>query len=634
LINSLGEPRYFKVPGTWSRSFLEKGFLSGDGFGTFRLRLIHNLQGQALSFKIPEMETAYLLFVDGRLIAKNGIVSPLEITARPEYRPQIIDFIPASDESEIILQISNYHHRKGGPAQIISVGRTEVIHTRQEKEILMDMLLVGSIFFMGVYHLFLFLHRKKDPYTYWFALACILICMRVFVTGNKYLIAFIPTTPWEVHLKLSYLTFFLVTPVFCRYMFLLFPNFFPKIMYKLIFNLGIAMSLLVCLTKSSFYSYLMIPYQIFTLSAAAIGIYAVLSAIKNEQTGAKLFLLSFIVFVLSIINDIMVNNNFLTTPLLSHYGIFMMFFFQSISIARSFSQGFGEAENFAKELSNRNKELEDARHQLTSINAGLEVKATEKTQELQTKLDQINKDMKLAKSIVAGLISVPELAPFLDLRVFYQPLADVGGDIYFVKKIQDGYVRIFLGDATGHGLQAALYTMMIQSEFERLNMVATKPNDLLYYLNQHFYDKNSELQIYFPAAVVDFDFSQSMMRFSAAGMQNQFLHKSSGELLALENTGPLIGILEQFRFGFQEQKVQAGDRIYLFSDGMYEELNENDGTAALQQFMDIVVQTRKLPLDDVTDFISQSLYKVMDKTHWKDDVTFMVLEIGTYLLPA
>jgi serine phosphatase RsbU (regulator of sigma subunit) len=634
LIGSLGEVKYFQVPGIWTNSFWEDGFLAGDGFASFRLKVKHNLKNQPLSLKIPEMETAYLLFIEGKLASKNGIVSTLEINSQPEYRPLIVDFIPTMDESEIILQISNYHHRKGGPGQVISMGRTNSIHNKYEREILLDMLLVGSIFFMGVYHLFLYLNRKKDPYTYWFAFACLLICLRVFVTGNKYLVAIWPVMPWEIHLKTSYLTFFLIPPVFCRYMYLTFSAHFPKIIYKIIFNTGLAVSMLVFLTRSSFYTYLMIPYQIFTLCGAIYGIFVVFQAIKDKQPGSKLFLFSFVVFVLSVINDILVSNLIIINPLLSHYGIFMMFLFQSISIARSFSRGFLEAETLARQLSNRNQDLEDARFQLTNLNERLEVKANEKTIELQAKLDQINKDLKLAKSIVSGLTTVPDLSPFLDSRIFYQPIADVGGDIFFVKKIQDGYIRIFLGDATGHGLQAALYTMMIQSEFERLNMVATKPNDLLYYLNQHFYDKNSDLQIYFPAVTVDFDFSQSVLRFAAAGMQNQYLHKANGNLVFLENTGPIIGILEQYRFGFQEEKVEAGDRIFLFTDGIFEELNENDGVAALQQLTDIIVSTRSLVLEEVTVYIRSKLIEIMKKTTWKDDVTLIVLEVGSYLTTA
>ncbi|TGN21000.1 SpoIIE family protein phosphatase [Leptospira idonii] len=627
LISSSLENRFFTVPGIWSESFLDRGFLAGDGFATYRLIVAHHLKGESLSFKVPEMETAYIMFVDGKKLSSNGIVSTTETGSLPEYRPKIVDFVPSSDESEIVLQISNYHHRKGGPAQIISVGRTSVVHAQQEKEVLKDMLLVGSIFFMGIYHLFLYLNRKKDPYTYWFALACLLICLRVFITGNKYITLFFPDLPWELHLKLSYLSFFLIPPVFIRYMFLLFRSHFSSQTYEWMFHIGLAFSALILLTRSSFYTYLMVPYQIFTLSCALYGLFVIFKVVAKKETSSALFLFSFIVFILTFMNDFLVNNLIIINPLMAHYGIFMMFLFQSIFIARGFSKGFVEAENLALELSNKNKDLESARSALTNLNEKLEGKVDAKTVELQNRLEQIGKDLKLAKSIVTNLIKVPDLSPFLKVDYLYQPLSEVGGDIYSVKKIQSSYFRFFLADATGHGLQAALYTMMIQSEFERLNDVATKPNDLLYYLNEHFYDKNAELQIYFPSIVVDFDFEQKLLRFSCAGMQNHVLMKKNGELVYLENTGPIVGILTQYRFGLKEVDVEKGDRLFIYTDGLFEELNETDGNAALAELFEGIRKTADLPLEEVIPSLTSHLFEKMKKNKWKDDVCLFAIEV-------
>ncbi|TGN06968.1 SpoIIE family protein phosphatase [Leptospira ilyithenensis] len=619
---------YFTVPGVWSESFWNRGFLAGDGYASFRILIKHNLKNEALSLKIPEMETAYVLFVDGEKLANNGIVSSSELNSRPEYRPLVADFVPSSDQSEFILQISNYHHRKGGPSQIISLGKAKAIHAQFDKEILKDMLLVGSILFMGIYHLLLYFNRKKNRHTYWFALACLLICLRVFFTGNKYITLFFPNLPWELHLKLSYLSFFLIPPVFCRYVFLLFKPHFAKIGYKIIFNVGLLFSLLVLLTKSSFYTYLMIPYQIFTLLGAIYVTIVIFKVIRNKQVGSVLFLFSFLIFIMTFLNDIMVNNIIITTPLMAHYGIFMMFLFQSLFIARGFSKGFQDAENLANELIEKNRDLETTRSQLTNLNEKLEDKVNEKTKELQSKLDQIGKDLKLAKSIVNSLTTIPNLSPYLNVQILYQPLSEVGGDIFSVKKIQDTYFRFFLVDATGHGLQAALYTMMIQSEFERLNEIALKPNDLLFYLNQHFYDKNADLQIYFPAVVLDFDFSQSILRFACAGMQNHLLQKKNGDVIFLENTGPIIGILENYRFGMVEHRVEKGDRIFIYTDGIFEELNEIDGIAALREFTDVLKNTIHLPIEEVISNLTENLFDKMKKSKWKDDVSIIALEVG------
>lgn len=626
-IKSIREPHFFTIPGVWTKSFLDKGFLAGDGYATFQIELQHGLKGIPLSIKVPEMESAYNLFVDGEKLASNGFVSTSYQTGIPEYRPQIIDFIPKENQTSFLLQISNYHHRKGGPAQVITLGRTSQIHKQYEFEILRDMLLVGSILFMGMYHIFLYWNRKKDPFTYWFALTCILVALRVFITGNKYLVQLVPDLPWEIHLKLSYLSFFFITPIFARYVYLLFKPYFSRRVYELLKYVGFSFCFIVFVTRSSFYTYLMIPFQIFTLFGALYAVIVLTRAIRDKLPGSVIFLFSFLVFVASFVNDILVNNLLINSPLTIHFGIFMMFFVQSIYIARNFSKGFVDAENLAIELSEKNQTLQKVQNQITVLNERLETRVKEKTTELQSKLDQITKDMKLAKSIIQSVTKVPEMDPYLKVDILYKPTADVGGDIFFVKRIQDFYYRFFLGDATGHGLQAALYSMMIQSEFERVSAVAMRPNDLLFYMNQHFYDKNADLQIYFPALVMDFDFHQSILRYAGGGVQNQIILKKNTEPLIIENTGPIIGILEHYRYGIYETKVESGDRIFLFTDGLFEELNESDGMQAWDDLLITIQSTHGLPFAEVIPSIQTMLFQKMNKTTWKDDSTLICIEV-------
>ncbi|MCW7493473.1 SpoIIE family protein phosphatase [Leptospira sp. 2 VSF18] len=627
ILNANREPHFFEVPGVWSDSFWKRGFLAGDGYATFSMKVHHGLKGVPLSLKVPEMETAYNLFVDGVKIASNGIVATSYQTGKPEYRPRIVDFFPKENQTSIVLQISNYHHRKGGPAQILVLGRTPDIHHQYEVEILRDMLLVGSILFMGIYHLFLFLNRKKDPFTYWFALTCILVALRVFVTGNKYIVQLYPELPWEIHLKLSYLSFFLITPIFARYVYLLFKPYFSKRVYEVLKYSGFAFCFIVLLTRSSFYTYLMVPFQIFTLLGAIYTFFVIARAIRDSSSDSIIFLFSFFIFIASFLNDILVNNLLIYGPLLIHFGIFTMFLVQSVYIARNFSKGFVEAENLAGELANKNKTLQNVQNQLTELNERLETRVKDKTEELQGKLDQIGKDMRLAKSIIQSVTKPPELEPYLKVDILYKPIAEVGGDIYFVKRIQDFYYRFFLGDATGHGLQAALYSMMIQSEFERVSAVAMRPNDVLFYMNQHFYDKNADLQIYFPAIVMDFDFHQKILRYAGGGVQNQIHLKKNGVTAMLENTGPIIGILEHYRYGITESKVDSGDRIFLFTDGLFEELNEADGAQAWEDLLNIIQKTSSLPFSEVLPAIQNMLFQTMNKSQWKDDSTLIFIEV-------
>jgi len=84
---------------------------------------------------------------------------------------------------------------------------------------------------------------------------------------------------------------------------------------------------------------------------------------------------------------------------------------------------------------------------------------------LAVKNNKIFRDLKLAKKIQENMINFQkDVFPAINIEVFFNPLNEVGGDIFDIYKRNEKNYRIFLADATGHGIQAALMTMIIKSE--------------------------------------------------------------------------------------------------------------------------------------------------------------------------
>ena len=74
---------------------------------------------------------------------------------------------------------------------------------------------------------------------------------------------------------------------------------------------------------------------------------------------------------------------------------------------------------------------------------------------------------------------------FLKTAVRYYPLVNVSGDIYDMCFNREGDVNFFLGDVTGHGIAAALITMMVHIAFDTANFylpvdeIVTEMNGIL-----------------------------------------------------------------------------------------------------------------------------------------------------------
>ena len=125
----------------------------------------------------------------------------------PSYAPRLVCFPVDTSNLEIILHISNYHHRLGGPWQVIKLGSNDVIIKETNFSIAVEVFLIGSFIVMALYHWGLYLLRRKDRSTLYFGLFCFLLAIRVAFTG-EYTINFLFDLDWTTIILFEYLSFY------------------------------------------------------------------------------------------------------------------------------------------------------------------------------------------------------------------------------------------------------------------------------------------------------------------------------------------------------------------------------------------------------------------------------------------
>ena len=152
-----------KVPGCWNGYLLEGKQLSGDGYATYRLKVLMNDQKGKFAFNRLDIGTAFTAYVNGEKISSAGVAGKTFKTTVPDFFPEVSDFISRTNQVEIILQISNFHHRLGGPWEVIRLGREKEIRKIRERSLVFDIFLCGSTFIIGLYHLpFFFLEERTN----------------------------------------------------------------------------------------------------------------------------------------------------------------------------------------------------------------------------------------------------------------------------------------------------------------------------------------------------------------------------------------------------------------------------------------------------------------------------------------
>lgn len=342
-----------QLPASWNGYNVDGQALSGDGFATYHLEiLLDAAHPPALAFKMPEFETAYVLYVNGQVISANGSVGKTPATMQPQWLPRIARFTAESDRVQVLLQISNFHHRKGGAGQKILLGAESNIRDVRERQLNFEFWLFGSLFIMGLYHAGLFAFRRKDPSPLYFGLCCFLMAIRILVTGEYYLSQAWPTLSWEWVVRLNYLSFGLMPPIFVAYTRVLFRE--VSVWSQRAQAVGATVfGVLVLATPARVFTHFLLPYQMLVLATAAYFSYALFLAVKRKRAGVLIFLAGFGVLLATMLNDILNSNNIIRTGYMGPFGTWAFIFAQAVLLARRFSTAFFQVETLSQELEQR-----------------------------------------------------------------------------------------------------------------------------------------------------------------------------------------------------------------------------------------------------------------------------------------
>jgi len=359
------------------------------GHASLRLRVHTKQSGEKLGLLLPEIRSAFKLYVDGSLIATAGKTGTTEASTFPEYHPQTALFQSSGSTFDIVLHISNFHVVKGGVIFPILLGsETQILKTR-ERSLILDFFLFGSLIIMGLYHLVLFFIRRKDKSILYFGVFCLLMAIRIVIQGNFYLVDLLPDLPWLWLTRFDSLSFFIAVPVFVIFTNSIFEVEAKRLAVLLTSLIGMVCSLIVLVTPPQIFTHLDMPYQLLVVVASLYVFYILVRSLLNRREGALIFLVGFILFFLTVLNEVLYYNQMIETGNLVAFGLLIFIFSQAILLSVRSSRSFVEVENLTIELGNKTDQLNDSNIALAGLNEELENKVVERTEDLNGLIHQL-----------------------------------------------------------------------------------------------------------------------------------------------------------------------------------------------------------------------------------------------------
>ena len=251
----------------------------------------------------------------------------------------------------------------------------------------------------------------------------------------------------------------------------------------------------------------------------------------------------------------------------------------------------------------------------------LESKIAERTAELKATYSLMREDLVQAREFQQSILPAPQQLPGVDMEVIYRPLDLVGGDIYDIMSVGEGPIRIFLADATGHGVQASLTTMFIMGEYDRVKHSGLSPSGALRAMNDEIARSYGRLAMHFTALCLDLDRREGTITYAGAAAPHPCLVRE-GEVRELESGGSFVGLMPDVTFPEWRVALKPGDTVCLFTDGLFEPWNQDGlqfGEERLHQALGAAREARR-PLGASA---YAELERFMGGRPLADDVTFL-----------
>lgn len=234
----------------------------------------------------------------------------------------------------------------------------------------------------------------------------------------------------------------------------------------------------------------------------------------------------------------------------------------------------------------------------------------------------LKEDLNIAKEIQKDVIfkDYKDITD-LNIKIYFKPMIEVGGDLYDIHKVTNKYYRFFIADATGHGVQAALTTMLIKSEYDKIKIFNIDPDKLLKILNKTFFE-NYKIKNFFSCMVMDIDLNRNKILYSSAGHPNQYLI-SDNNMIDLHVKGKTIGFLKDIEYLSKEIAIKKGDKILLFTDGLIEDVSATGEELDEERVKKIILNYIHLPINEIINNVTKDIIAWRGEKAAEDDVTFI-----------
>jgi phosphoserine phosphatase RsbU/P len=240
--------------------------------------------------------------------------------------------------------------------------------------------------------------------------------------------------------------------------------------------------------------------------------------------------------------------------------------------------------------------------------------------------ERIKNELELATEIQQSFQpSAPPIMPGYEFQGISFSCYEIGGDYYDFIPQNDGNMLIALGDVSGKGTAAALLMSSLHAAIHAQVAANTPLHQTIKSVNQYLAE-NTPSNRFVTLFIAQLDPQTGILNYINAGHNPPLIGHANGEVQLLASGGLPLGILPMAEFEVGQTKLESGESLVIYSDGVSEANNLNGDEFGMERLMQVISKNLHASAAGLRDKVESALSAFTQTAPANDDITLVIVK--------
>lgn len=260
-----------------------------------------------------------------------------------------------------------------------------------------------------------------------------------------------------------------------------------------------------------------------------------------------------------------------------------------------------------------------------------QIEYIKKSQAEHTQLESLKTDLAVASEIQHAILPrifppFPENEREVDLAALMRAAKDVGGDFYDFFRIDKEHIGLVMADVSGKGIPAAIFMAVSRTLIRAIGLQGFSPEVCITKANDLLCCESAE-SMFVTVFYAIYNIYTGELEYCNGGHNSPFILRADGRLEQMPmSTNCLVGVIEGCSYTKEKMKINVGDTLLMYTDGVNEAFNVNLEEYGEARMEKILRTLNGKTCREIIDGQLEDVKRFAEGAEQSDDITIMALK--------